>query len=118
MKVSAVLVAEVPAEVVTVTSTEPVDPAGATADSEVAEVTLNEVAAVDPNLTAVAPVKPLPVTVTEVPPLVGPDEGATAVTVGAAGVDVDAATSTPTPPDAPLGLWVAVGCTAPVTSTS
>ena len=34
----------------------------------VAEVTLNDVAASEPKLTAVAPLKPLPVTVTDVPP--------------------------------------------------
>ena len=34
-------------------------------------------------MTAVAPVKPVPVTVTEVPPAVGPLVGLTPVTVGA-----------------------------------
>ena len=42
------------------------------------------VAAVAPKLTAVAPVKPVPVMVTEVPPASGPAVGLTAVTVGAA----------------------------------
>ena len=37
-----------------------------------------------PNLTAVAPVKPVPVMVTVVPPAVGPVVGLTEVTVGAA----------------------------------
>ena len=40
------------------------------------------VAAVAPNLTPVAPVKLVPVIVTEVPPAVGPELGLTAVTVG------------------------------------
>ena len=67
----------------TVTSTVPV-PAGAVAVSEVAETTVKEVAAAVPNSTAVAPVKLVPVTVTLVPPAVGPLVGLTAVTVGAA----------------------------------
>jgi hypothetical protein len=41
-------------------------------------------AAVVPNLTAVAAVKPVPVTVTEVPPATGPAIGLTAETVGVA----------------------------------
>ena len=38
-----------------------------------------------PKLTAVAPVKPVPVTVTDVPPVLGPEVGLTPVTVGAGG---------------------------------
>jgi hypothetical protein len=49
---------------------------------EVAELTVKLVAAVDPKLTAVAPVKLVPVTVTEVPPAGVPATGLTAVTVG------------------------------------
>ena len=48
---------------------------------DVADTTLKEVAAVEPNLTAVAPVRFVPVTVTEVP--VGPEGGLTEVTTGA-----------------------------------
>jgi len=47
--VSAALVAEVPAGVVTVTSTGPDDPAGDTAVKVVDEVTLNDTAAAEPN---------------------------------------------------------------------
>jgi hypothetical protein len=117
---SAALVAEVPAGVVTVTSTDPDDPAGDTAVKVVDEVTLNDTAAIDPNLTAVAPLKPLPVTVTEVPPAIEPVFGLTFVTVGGAGgvTPVPATISTATPPDIPLGLCVAVGCTAAETLTS
>ena len=79
---SAALVAEVPAGVVTVTSTGPDDPAGDTAVKVVDEVTLNGTAAIEPNLTAVAPVKFVPVTVTEVPPAVEPVFGLTEETVG------------------------------------
>jgi hypothetical protein len=50
----------------------------------VALLTVNEVAAVLPNLTMVAPVKLLPVIVTLVPPMVGPAFGPIDVTVGAA----------------------------------
>ena len=46
-------------------------------------------AGVEPKLTVVAPVKPVPVTVTGVPPPIGPAFGITVVTV-AAGVKVKA----------------------------
>jgi hypothetical protein len=68
---SAELVALVPLGVVTVTSTVPV-PAGETAVIEVSEMTLKLVALVEPNLTALAPVRLVPVMVTEVPPAAGP----------------------------------------------
>jgi hypothetical protein len=61
----------VPALVVTVTSTRPAEAAGETAVIDVAEVTTKE-AATPPNSTVVVPVKPVPVTVTDVPPEVGP----------------------------------------------
>ena len=44
---------------------------------EVALLTVKVEAAVEPNLTAVAPVKLVPVMVTEVPPAVGPEVGLT-----------------------------------------
>ena len=47
-------------------------------------MTAKRVAPVAPNLTAVAPVRFVPVIVTLVPPAVGPALGLTAVTVGAA----------------------------------
>ena len=50
---------------------------------EVALLTTTPVAAVAPNLTAVAPVSPVPVMVTLVPPAAGPDRG-DARAVGAA----------------------------------
>ena len=50
----------------------------------VAELTVKPVAAVAPNVTAVAPVKLVPVIVTVVPPAAGPDVGEIDVTVGAA----------------------------------
>ena len=49
------------------------------------ELTTRPVPAVVPNLTTVAPVKPVPVTVTEVPPAVDPVLGLTPVTVGSGG---------------------------------
>ena len=76
-------VAEVPPGVVTVTSTVP-DPAGEVAVTEVALLTTTPVAASAPKWTALAPVRLVPVMVTEVPPAAGPDVGLTAVTVGAA----------------------------------
>jgi len=71
----------VPNPVVTLTSTVPV-PAGEVAVIDVAELTVKPVAGVAPKLTAVAPVKPVPVMVTEVPPAVGPVVGVVEVTVG------------------------------------
>jgi hypothetical protein len=65
----------------TVMSTMPV-PAGDVAVIEVALLTVNELAAVLPNFTAVAPVKLAPVMATLVPPVVGPLLGETDVTVG------------------------------------
>ena len=50
----------------------------------VAELTVTLVAAIVPKSTAVAPVKPVPVIVTDVPPLVGPAAGLMPVTAGAA----------------------------------
>jgi hypothetical protein len=84
VKVSAELVVDVPPVVVTVTSTLPALPDGDVAVIWVSESTLKLVAAVPPKATADVPVKWLPVIVTDVPPPVGPEIGATAVTVGAA----------------------------------
>ena len=75
-------VALVPPAVVTVMSTVPALPAGEVAVICVALLTVKPVAAVAPNFTAVAPVKPVPVIVTLVPPAADPLVGLTAVTVG------------------------------------
>ncbi len=72
----------VPPGVLTVTSTAPV-PAGVVAVIAVALSTVNAAAGVPPKLIALAPVKPVPVIVTLVPPAAGPDDGLTFVTVGA-----------------------------------
>ncbi len=83
---SLVLVALVPPPVVTVTSTAPGVPAGAVAVMEPGLFTVKAVAGFpDPKSTVVAPVKLVPVMVTVVPPVLGPDEGLTPVTVGAGG---------------------------------
>ena len=84
VKWSAEDVAEVPPVVVTVTSTTAAACAGEVAVIWVAEATVKPEAAVVPKWTAVAPVKLVPVMVTEVPPAVGPEVGATELTVGAA----------------------------------
>jgi hypothetical protein len=68
--------------VVTWTSTVPAACAGVVAAINVALSTLNR-AAVPPKVTVVASVKPVPVILTLVPPVVGPSFGDTAVTVGA-----------------------------------
>jgi hypothetical protein len=83
VNLSAALVAEVPAIVATVTSTVPADPAGDTAVIDDALTTVYEVAAVVPNITLLAPINPVPVIVTDVPPAVLPVDGEIAVTVGA-----------------------------------
>ena len=77
---SGVPVAEVPAGVVTVTSTVPL-PAGLVAVIWVSLVMLNFVA-VGPKETLVAPVKPVPVIVTGVPPEFSPLLGLMPVTTG------------------------------------
>ncbi len=65
---------------VTVTLTVPV-PAGLTAVISVEERTSTLLARFSPKCTAVAPVKPVPLIVTSVPPSVGPSAGLTLVTV-------------------------------------
>ena len=79
------MVADVPPGVVTVTSTVPGRPAGEVAVIGVARVD-GEAAwpAVAPNVTAVAPVKSVPVMVTGCRRRSGRRSGLTAVTVGAA----------------------------------
>ena len=72
---SAELVALVPPVVVTVMSTVPAVPAGEVAVIWVSLSTVKLCAGVLPKLTAVAPVKPVPVIVTVVPPVVGPAVG-------------------------------------------
>ncbi len=82
------LTGDVPSDVVTVTSTVAADSAGAVAVIWVALLTVMVVAATVPNLTPVAPVKLVPVMITEVPPAVVPVAGLTPVTVGGRGVAV------------------------------
>src|SRR6202790_3412188 len=79
------LTSEVPPGVVTKTSTVAAASAGEMMVMDVAELTTRPVPAVVPNFTTVAPVKPVPVTVTLVPPAVGPVFGLTPVTVGTGG---------------------------------
>jgi hypothetical protein len=74
-------VADVPPGVVTVISTVPV-PAGLVAVIEVALFTVYEAAAVLPNFTPLAPVKPVPMIATLVPPVTGPTAGEMLVTAG------------------------------------
>lgn len=78
---SAADVALVPLAVVTRTCTVPAAPAGEVAAMVVDDVTEN-VAAAPPKVTPDAPVKPVPVIVTGVPPAVLPVAGDSCVTVG------------------------------------
>ena len=83
MKWSAALVGLVPPGVVTVMSTVPSAPAGEFTVSDVPPpFTTTPVPGVAPKSTAVAPDRLAPVTVTEVPPEVGPTVGVTEATVG------------------------------------
>jgi len=63
-------------------STIPAEPIGAVAVIEVALLTVKLAAPLEPKLTADAPVRLVPVMVTEVPPAVGPVAGETEVTAG------------------------------------
>ena len=83
MNLSAVTAALVPLAAFTVMSRVPADCAGATATICVLDFSAN-VADTEPNRTVIAPVNPVPVIVTDVPPAVGPDDGVIDVTVGAA----------------------------------
>ncbi len=72
---------DVPPGVVIVTSTVPGEPAGTVAVIDVALSTLND-AALEPNDTSDAPVKPVPETTMVEPPVAAPCDGETDVTVG------------------------------------
>src|ERR1700722_4738635 len=67
--------------------------AGETAVSDVSDITVKLFAASEPNATAVAPVNPVPVTVTVVFPVVGPEVGEIPVTVGTGVADAGAAST-------------------------
>ena len=73
---------EVPEVVVTVTETVPAVPAGDTAANDVALLKVTPVAGIEPKYTVAPLAKLLPTICTVVPPVVGPDEGLSAVTVG------------------------------------
>ena len=75
----------VPFGVVTRTSTVPAAPAGVVASTVVASTGVNDVAATPPMLTALAPVRLVPVMTMFVPPAVEPLFGTTLVTVGPGG---------------------------------
>jgi hypothetical protein len=74
--------ADVPAEVTTVTSSIPPACAGAMTEMDESDITLNEPATVFPNMTAEALLNPLPEIETELPPAAVPELGPTPVTVG------------------------------------
>jgi hypothetical protein len=75
----------VPFGVVTVMSTIPLVPGGDLAVIDVAEFTVKLGALVDPNFTAVAPVKLVPMMLTAVPPVARPLRGATPLMIGGGG---------------------------------
>jgi len=75
--------AEKPPKVFTVTSTIPAGLAGEVAVIDVSELTAKLVTGTSLKKTPVAPVKPVPVMMTDVPPARLPEFGLTPVTVGA-----------------------------------
>jgi len=77
---------EVPPGEVTVISTVPAASAGVQRESEVSLLT-TKLAATPPTATLVAPRKPIPTTLTNVPPVVGPLSSSMAVTVGVAALE-------------------------------
>jgi hypothetical protein len=77
-----VTTADCPIGVVTRTFVVAAACAGETATMLVSEFTVTPDAATPPKVTAVAPVKPVPVIVTDVPPATGPDAGDTPDTTG------------------------------------
>ena len=83
MNLSPVTIALVPLGVVTLISTVLADRAGEVTVRVLSLVTCRPVPEVVPNLTAVAPVNPVPVMVTAVPPAVDPLAGEMLVMVGA-----------------------------------
>jgi hypothetical protein len=110
---SAEVIAEVPFGVVTVTSTTPADPAGDIPIIMPEETTLNVATGVLPKFTAVAPVKFVPLIVTNVPPATGPLVGEIPVTVGVKGPTYVYSSATEIA-DVPLGV-VTVISTTPAT---
>jgi len=74
-KRSNAVTADVPAGVVTVASVHPGVPAGVNAVIVVAERTMTPLAGVPPNDTVVPATNPVPLMITDVPPLVGPPLG-------------------------------------------
>jgi hypothetical protein len=96
---SAAEVADAPPTVVTTTSTVPADAAAGVTDVIVVEFTSVNDCATEPNISCVAPVKFVPVIVTCVPPVVGPELGLTDVIAGAGTyVYLSAATIAEVPP--------------------
>ncbi len=83
VKWSAVTTLDVPDAVVICTSTVPDGSVGETAEICVSEMTWKEAAATLPKVTAVAPVKLVPLMVMVLFPASGPELGLTAVTAGA-----------------------------------
>jgi hypothetical protein len=77
----------VPLGVVTLTATLPGLPDGEVAVISVSDTTFTLVAGALPKSTAVAPLRFVPVIVTEVPPVVGPEDGVTSATAGAGGTN-------------------------------
>lgn len=83
MNLSAKLLILEPPGAVTVTSTVPAYPTGEVAMISVVLSTVKLDASEEPKLTAVVPMKPFPIIMTEVLPVVGPEEGLMLVTTGA-----------------------------------
>jgi len=81
---SAEEIAETPPGLLTVTLAMPIEAIGLTAVIWVAELTVKVLAGIDPKSTAIAVVNPVPLIVTDVPPVAGPIMGLMPVTDGVA----------------------------------
>lgn len=97
---------EVPAAVVTVTTTRPAAWDGATAVIWRSESTVKLDAGVSPNRTALAPVRPVPPMMTLVPPVTGPPRDRRESTSGAVGDELIFAANASAKP--PLRGWKAL----------
>ena len=84
LKWSLLVIALVPARLETVTSTMPPMLGGDTTVMLVADTTVNVLALAEPNFTPVTPVSSVPVIVTDVPPVLGPDLSDSLVIAGTA----------------------------------
>jgi hypothetical protein len=98
-----------PPSLVTTTFSAPAVFSGVVAEILVVELTVNVMALVPPNVTAVAPVKFVPVMVTTVPPANFPAEGEIEVIVGGEAVGIPLIVFEAVPPPAEFTALICIG---------